>query len=75
MLESAKKVINTQLENHKKPTPKYWLLASRILKVVGKVTAGAALLGTVGPWIGLSALLSGEIIGEVLKFKTEITKN
>lgn len=75
MIQAVKDKVNKQVDNYKKPTPKYWLLTSRILKVVGKVTAGAALLGTVGPWVGFVALLSGEIIGEILKFKTETNKN
>ena len=70
-IQVVKNVYNKQVENYNKPTPKGWLMASRILKVTGRVVAGTALLGAVGPWIGFAALLSGEIIGEIVKLKTE----
>jgi hypothetical protein len=71
MFDAAKESIQTQVDNYNKPTPKKWLLAGVILKSTGKVLAGTALLGIVGPWVGLGALLAGEIIGEIVKFKTE----
>ena len=71
MFEVTKKSIQKQVDNYNKPTPKRWRYVSIILKASGKVLAGTALLGVVGPWVGLGALLAGEIIGEIVKFKTE----
>ena len=71
ILQDVKNAVEKQVENYKKPTPRGWIIASRVLKVTGRIVAGNALLGVVGPWIGFAALLSGEIIGEIFNFKTE----
>lgn len=70
-LQEVKDSINKQWAKHEAPTPKGWKIVSRILKVSGRVLAGTALLGAVGPYVGLAALLAGEIIGEIINFKTE----
>jgi hypothetical protein len=70
-IQEVKKVTNKLVDDYNKPTPKGWKIAGRILKIVGRTLAGTALLGAVGPYVGLAALLAGEIIGEVINFKTE----
>lgn len=70
-IQEVKNVTTKLVEDYNKPTPKGWKIASRVLKIVGRTLAGTALLGAIGPWVGFVALLSGEIIGEVINFKTE----
>lgn len=70
-IQEVKDVATKLVEEYNKPTPKGWKITGRVLKIVGRTLAGTALLGAIGPWIGFVALLSGEIIGEVINFKTE----
>ena len=70
-IQEVKDVTTKLVKDYNKPTPKGWKIAGRILKIVGRTLAGTALLGAIGPWMGFVALLSGEIIGEVINFKTE----
>ena len=70
-IHEVKKATNKLVKDYNKPTPKGWKIAGRILKIIGRTLAGTALLGAVGPYVGLTALLAGEVIGEVINFKTE----
>jgi len=73
MFKEAKHLIDVQVENYNKPTPKKWKRWGRVVKFSGRIVAGLTLIPVLAaaPWIPFVAFALGEVGNVLINLKKE----
>ena len=71
-IQVAKNTYNLQVENYKKPTPKNWKRAGKIVKYTGRIVAGLTIIPALATawWVPLAAFILGETGDLLINLKT-----